>query len=166
MRFICILTLLSLAVVVTVGCGQKAPDGFPEVFPCTIKVVDGGTPIDGCAVTLSGAGAAYASGGATDTSGVAVMGTSQGSYHKQGVPAGDYKVVLSKAAVVSGGLTEEQARAMEPEERRAHMEKQATEQAKAKSVVPDNLSDSKKTPIQLNVKSGDNTLEIDLASHR
>ena len=167
MRFICILSFFSIITVMTVGCGEKVPDGFPEVFPCTIKVVDGGTPIDGCGVVLKGQnGAVYASGGATDASGVATVGTSQGSFHKKGVPAGEYKVVLSKAAAVSGGLTEEQARAMDPDQRRAHMEKMATEQAKAVSVVPDILSDPQKTPLLLTVKEGDNTLDIDLALHR
>jgi len=158
------LSALSVAVV---GCGPKAPDGFPQVFPCTIKVVNGGTPVEGVGISLTmPKGSVYATGGATDASGAVALGTSQGSFHKTGAPAGDFKVVLSKAAPVSESLTEEQARAMEPHERQAFMVKMAAEQAKAKSIVPPDLSDAMRTPIQLTVKEGgDNTLEIDLASY-
>ena len=168
MRLYCMIFLLVALPVLVVGCGTKPPDGFPKVFPCTIKVVDGGTPIEGCSVTLSGpSGVAYACGGATDASGVATLGTTQGNFHQPGAPAGEYKVVLSKAAPTSATLTEEQARAMEPHERQAFMQKVAEEQAKAKSVVPPNLSDPTKTTIKLTVaEGGNNTLEIDLVSHQ
>ena len=167
MRSYCMFFLLAALPVLLAGCGTKAPEGFPKVFPCTIKVVNGGTPVEGCGVTLTiPGGVAYACGGATNASGVATLGTSLGSFYKAGAPAGDFKVVLTKAAP-SATLTEEQARAMEPHERQAFMQKAAEEQAKAKSIVPPDLSDPAKTTIQLTVtEGGDNTLEIDLASYQ
>ncbi|WP_437187288.1 carboxypeptidase regulatory-like domain-containing protein [Planctomicrobium sp. SH668] len=96
-RFICCLlipTLLNL-----VGCRQeKRPDGLPELHPAEVTVIQDGKPLAGALVRLvsDSNDLKWSCGGATDENGVAVLKTI-GEFH--GVPAGKYKVLISKLEI-------------------------------------------------------------------
>lgn len=87
--------LLGLGLTI-LGCsGEELPDGMPALQPVQIKIVQGGTPVEGASVQLLPQDAAntFASGGSTDASGVAKIVT-LGRY--DGAPAGTYKVTIDK----------------------------------------------------------------------
>lgn len=77
------------------GCAPKLPDGMPKLNPTTITVIQDGQPLANAMITLQATDGAnkWSSGGETDAKGVATMVT-HGQY--KGVPAGKYKVAVSK----------------------------------------------------------------------
>ena len=92
-----LLILFSSALILfAVGCGgAKRPDGLPPLHPTALKFTQDGVPLAGASVTLSpqdAANAPWSLGGSTDSNGVINVQT-QGF---NGVPAGTYKVVVSK----------------------------------------------------------------------
>ena len=99
-----VLFLLAVSVLVLPGCTKSdKPDGFPDIFPCEIKVLQDGSPLAGASVTLMG-DQPWAVGGGTDDSGVAKIFT-HGKY--EGAPVGKYKILVSKR-IVEGAPTQEQ----------------------------------------------------------
>ncbi len=90
------LSLLGLALAVSaLGCGQKKPDGMPDLEQVALTVIQDGKPLDGATVNLKSTdpGNKWTSGGRTDATGVANLVT-HGQY--KGVPVGKYKVAVSK----------------------------------------------------------------------
>lgn len=86
------------------GCSKSdKPEGFPDLYPCEIKIVQDGAPLEGANVTLVG-GATWAVGGGTNAGGVAKIHT-HGKF--DGAPVGKYKVLVTKN-VTEGAPTPEQ----------------------------------------------------------
>lgn len=80
----------------TLGCGgEERPAGMPILQPVTIKIVQGGSPLEGASVQLmpEEASNTWASGGSTDAMGEVKIMT-MGKY--DGAPAGKYKVTVDK----------------------------------------------------------------------
>ena len=97
MRTIVFLSL-SVVLVLLSGCKDKSrPSDFPDVFSVSITITQEDKPLEGATVTLiaktpSQYGTAS---GTTDASGVAKLRT----YGHDGVPAGDYAVLVTKQGV-------------------------------------------------------------------
>jgi hypothetical protein len=91
------LPLVTFTLVLT-GCGgEPKPAGLPKLHPVSLKFVQEGEPLDGVAVVLMPqSDSKWASGGVTDTNGVAVLKT-HGKF--VGVPAGKYKVRVHKQEI-------------------------------------------------------------------
>lgn len=90
----------AMLIVLSTGCSKTPkPDGFPEVYPCAISIVQDDQPLSGASVMLvpetNGERNWVVSGG-TDANGVARLYT-HGKY--PGAPAGKYKVTVSKLLV-------------------------------------------------------------------
>jgi hypothetical protein len=99
-----ILAALVVSAFILTGCSKtNKPEGFPDIYPCEIKVIQDGTPLTDAHVTLLG-DQPWAVGGGTDANGIAKMFT-HGTF--EGVPVGKYKVLISKK-VLEGAPTQEQ----------------------------------------------------------
>ncbi|MDR0871050.1 MAG: carboxypeptidase-like regulatory domain-containing protein [Planctomycetaceae bacterium] len=85
-----------LCVLFLSGCGDDSrPKDLPALYPCSLTITqEGGKPLDGATVELKplDGGTRYNPLQFTDANGVAVMTT----YTFNGVPAGKYKVLVTK----------------------------------------------------------------------
>lgn len=79
------------------GCGPKKPDGFPEIYPTTVKIIQAGAPLAGASVTFiaQNVDKTWVVSGTTNDSGVATLLTE--AYFK-GAPAGKYVVTVTKVS--------------------------------------------------------------------
>ena len=75
------------------GCGQKLPPGMPRLNPCVITVNMDGKPVENVTVLLLSDEVRWGCTGITNSSGKASLVT-DGKY--KGIPAGNYKVLLSR----------------------------------------------------------------------
>jgi hypothetical protein len=76
------------------GCADPKPDGLPNLQPVSLQFTQDGTPCEKASVNLSPQdGNRWAVGGSTDANGIVQLKT-HGKY--QGVPAGKYKIVVTK----------------------------------------------------------------------
>jgi hypothetical protein len=88
---------LGTALLIQAGCGggeTGRPVDLPRLYPVNITIIQGGSPLEGATVTLvSKTPATYGTAsGTTNASGVATIRT----YGYDGVPAGDYTVLVEK----------------------------------------------------------------------
>lgn len=90
-----VISVLCTFILPMIGCGPKLPDGFPRLYPVTLKVAQEGTPLADAVIALraSDNSMAWACGGTTDAQGMVVLWT-HGKY--EGAPAGKFKVMVSK----------------------------------------------------------------------
>jgi hypothetical protein len=76
------------------GCGEKKPDGLPELQPVTLHFTQDGQPCADASVHLIPQdNSPWAVGGSTDSAGAVILKT-HGKYI--GAPAGKYKITVSK----------------------------------------------------------------------
>ena len=97
MKKVLALSFCALLALASLGCGQKTPDGMPDLQPTTLTVIQGGSPLADATVNLKSLdpSTAWTCGGVTDAKGVATLVT-HGQY--KGAPVGKYKVSVSKTA--------------------------------------------------------------------
>lgn len=149
-----------------VGCGKRAPEGFPEVQPFKVKVVDGSKGIAGVQVTFSSPQAAGAIAGTTDSSGLATMKTTLKNYTASGVPTGEYRVCCLKDPVVDHWKTDDEMMKMSIPDREAYF---AEWQAKCDALpreVPKELGSYDHSPASTTVAAGGGELTIDVAAYK
>lgn len=95
---------LALAAVVAVGCGGlKKPSDMGELGGCVVKVTQDGAPLEGADVIFHAqdeANKKYTPSGRTNEKGEAKIKT----YGFEGVPAGEYKVTVTKLVIEEGEL--------------------------------------------------------------
>ncbi|MGN0930850.1 MAG: hypothetical protein ACI4NP_03950 [Thermoguttaceae bacterium] len=87
------------ACVATSGCGQKLPEGIPDLVPVTLVLTQEGAPLDEATVScvpVDTANSRWSCGGTTDAKGELPL-TTLGQY--KGVPEGEYKVVVMKMLI-------------------------------------------------------------------
>lgn len=87
------------ACVASSGCGQKLPEGIPDLVPVTLVLTQEGAPLDEATVScipVDSANSRWSCGGTTDAKGELPL-TTLGQY--KGVPAGEYKVVVMKMLI-------------------------------------------------------------------
>jgi hypothetical protein len=153
-----ILTLLT-------ACGQQPPSGLPPVVPCTVRVVDKDKPLPAIDVSFlrtEGQGA-WTLNGKTNSSGNAVTRTIVGSYHKNGIPAGTYRITLGERIDIPPEFTEDAPR--DPKKYKEFSEKQKKYIAEHRT-LPEILCDPSTTPIELVVKEPGAELTIDVSVYR
>ena len=156
------------------GCGKKYPANFPKVYPMTITVTDGTTPLPDARIMFyrvseeSGAGG-YAPFGCTDANGVAKVTTSQGAFSKTGIPAGEYVVTVDEVIRIDLGVPPGKNLSFAEESRLAKEENRL--RAEFKSKVPavlcklvTNIED--RSPLRFTVTEGKNELTIDVAEYK
>lgn len=149
-----------------VGCGSKAPEGFPEVHPFTVKVVDGSKPIEGVIVRFNVAqGSSQGSiriSGKTDSSGVAVLSTGLKTYSKPGVPVGEYRVRCEKEPLAEHWKTPEERSQMSKPEKDAYLDEWLAKCAELPREVPKIWNDYDKTPLTASVAVGGGQVTFDV----
>jgi len=129
---------------VVAGCGgEPKPDGFPKLYPVSLKFIQEGEP---CADTLvflfPQEKSKWSSGGVTNSDGVAVLRT-HGKF--VGVPAGKYKLTVQKYETVSKGSQ--------------NSELGAPIKIEVYDIIDANYRDPDKTPLEIEVVSGKNKFE-------
>ena len=170
MKYLMTLAFLTcFSVALSVGCSGGAPKGFPQVIPCTVTVLDGTTPIADVEVTLQATSAS--SGmvffGKTDASGVCKVGTSYANYFKEGVPAGNYKVILAKEPFVEEMKTREEQEAMTTKaEVDAYRKQMQAKRDALPRVIPVSLTTNGTTPLTLDVSGKRAELTVNVGEHK
>ena len=166
--------LLGCSLILVSGCGQKAPPGFPAIYPMTVTITEGATPLPNVRITFrqanDGSGAPYVSSGMTNAGGVATIGTIQGSYAKKGIPEGEFFVTLEEIIEGDSGLTPvEFARLTDAEKGRVLTEinkKQAEVPRKIPEVLCKVSANKSAHPLRYTAKKGKNALSIDVAQYK
>jgi predicted small lipoprotein YifL len=156
------------------GCGEKYPADFPKVYPMTVTVTDGTTPLSNIRIMFYQAsrdsGAAYASSGSTDAGGVAVISTTQGSFNKKGIPEGEFVVTLEDIITPDIGVTPEEQNKMTMKELNKVSMEYNKKIAEYKRKVPAVLCKSGKvadrSPIRYTASSGKNELTVDVSEYK
>jgi hypothetical protein len=154
--------LIIVLIIEISGCSYAPPD-FPKTKLCSVTVLRDSKPVADVFVTLTPAesGGMWTVSGKTDTNGVAVLRTFQGTYVVQGAPERMFKVTLEKQPVVEGekspkeieklGMTGIQKYHEEIEQKRAALPK----------IIPEILNQNSRTPILFDL-SKEQTLRIEL----
>ena len=152
-KFQIICVCYSLVLFSAIGCKEKStlPEDFPEIFPLLITVTQEGTPLEGAMVALKPVGTAnkYANGcsAVTEQNGVASIKT----FGQNGVPAGKYKVLVSKSRDEGGKEVEDEFGG------------KSTIGAKVYSYVENDFGLESKTPFEIEVsKGGENSLSCEV----
>ena len=84
----------SIFILALLGCSKPRPEGLPKLYPVTLQFTQGGEPCVEAAVSLiPEPGSPWGSGGITDANGRVTLHT-HGKY--PGIPAGNYKITVSK----------------------------------------------------------------------
>ncbi|MDD3468541.1 MAG: hypothetical protein PHE53_01010 [Thermoguttaceae bacterium] len=97
--------IMVLGLLLIVGCGGKpTPEGFPDLVPCQVEVIQDGKPLAEATVGFVSDQLQWAVGGVTNEQGVAQMYT-HGDF--EGSPEGDFRVTITKT-VIEGAPTPEQ----------------------------------------------------------
>ena len=149
------------------GCSKSVPKDFPKTFSCQIVVRDDGTPVDAASVTLvpDQLMSDIVIGGSTNSSGVATLRTLRGEYSQEGVPEGNYTVVIAKTLPIDiPALSTEEIYALTPKQR-ADREREYKQKLEKARVVPELLS-TPKSPLKLEVGSTGARLEVDISEYK
>ena len=168
-----LIVFVLLAFVFLVGCKRKLPKDFPKVYPMTVTVTDGTTPLPLVKVSfLLLSGGNFAVGAATDESGVAKPITAMGAYTATGIPEGEYVVTLQDIQVVDLGVTDEEYMKMSRKEhaeltkKRQEMLKSLPRKAPAVLCQTGNVPVPDRSPIRFTATKGKNELTIDVAEYK
>ncbi|MCL2622361.1 MAG: hypothetical protein FWD31_01740 [Planctomycetaceae bacterium] len=163
-----LVVLVCLAVFLFSGCSGGTPKGFPKVVSCQVAVVDGTTPIADVEVSLypSAPTSGMVFFGKTDALGVCKVGTSFANYYKEGVPEGNYKVVLVKEPRVEDTKTREEQNAMSRPELDAYRKQMQDKRDALPRIIPVSLTTSANTTLTLDVSGKDTQLDVNVAEHK
>ncbi len=126
------------------GCGQKLPEGIPDLIPVALVLTQEGQPLDEATVScvpVDPANSRWSCGGTTDAKGELPLMT-LGQY--QGVPAGEYKVVVMKMLIENPPQTRDDP----PGERYR--------------LVPEEYESADETPLTFTAAKGQKRVELDL----
>jgi len=147
---------LAFVCVSAFGCAEKRPDGFPELYPISIKILQEGKPLEGASVNLVAQDpqlVRWPAGGNTNADGVVELRT----YGYEGAPAGTFKVLVMK--------TETLGEANSPEEAQRLMQEGKLGDFERFDLVDTRYRDQAQTPLSLEVKAGSNeTQEFDVGA--
>ena len=158
------LIIVFLLLICFTGC-QKKPAGFPDVYPCTVKVTNDGKAMSRITVHLNrqGGQGAWTAMGETNGSGVATIKTTWADFTAAGVPEGTYKVILTeKLNIPDDGLTPGEMMALEGKALEEYHKKREEEKSRVRT-LPKIVNLSSTTPLTLEVttgKGGELTVDI------
>ena len=144
--------------VFTAGCTQKLPDDLPKLYPTQIEVTaTDGSKLEGARLTLYPVGGGEPAGGMTNAKGVAEI-VARGQY--SGAPPGKYKVAVLWAILLDGPTASKPA-PTDPKELAAYNDRVDREK-KALPALEPQFSDSKNTPLEVEVVEGKNNLSLEV----
>jgi hypothetical protein len=141
---------------------------MPETVPCTVTVLQNGSPVSDAEVILypDGGNRALIIRGMTNSSGVATISTSLGAYTISGAPVGKSRVTVDKKFdVPPSPLTPDQVSDLEGEALARH-ERERQEAINKARIIPEKIASIALTPLSLTVVSGTpGTLTVELSEH-
>ncbi len=109
------LALICAFASVSVSCKkEKRPEGMPDIYPVTLKIIQGGRPLEGAEVSLSSDDpilVKYPAGGISDKDGLARLKT----LGFNGAPAGKFKATVAKYEVLNRPSNFEEAQKFQAE---------------------------------------------------
>ena len=153
------------------GCAKSLPKDFPKVYPITVTVTDGATPLADVKVSFLFLGqGSFAVSAVTNASGIATPMTAVGAHTATGIPAGEYVVTLQDLEKIDLGVSPEEIAKMSRSEQ-GELEKKRQELLKALvKKVPKVLCQTGKvtdrSPLRYTVIEGKNELPIDVAEYK
>ncbi|MDO5553150.1 MAG: hypothetical protein Q4G68_05265 [Planctomycetia bacterium] len=138
--------LVIIALIGFTGCKKKGPDDMPKLYPCTITVTMGNSPVDNALIYLSPKSETqqkwYAS-GFTDAGGVCSVKTIS---EYKGAAEGEYTVIITKEIV-------------DPEWK---ADPNNLTPPVNVSAIPLQYSDAKETPLSVTVQKETNNFNLEL----
>ncbi len=147
----------------SLGCGPKAPDDMPEIYPFKVKVVDGSKAIADVDVFFIATSGSVSISGKTDKNGVAEIFSTLRGYAAKGAPAGEYKITCSKDPQPEHWKTPaELAAASVGEQAEYHAEYEA-KRAEMPREIPEVWKDFDRTPLSATVSAGGGEVTFDVA---
>ena len=159
----CLVLMLTLT-----GCGKSKPKDIPALYPATVIVKNGATPISGARVVLIFSGnstGSWSVSASTDTNGVAKLSTSQGDWKGAGVPAGDYVVFINKSADFTQEPLPEELEGDERAKQAFYAEQQKKIDSLPK-IIPSSLTTAVTSPLRITVAAGTTAeLTVDVSEH-
>jgi hypothetical protein len=133
---------LLLVLILAAGCGEPKPAGLPRLTPVALTFTQDGVPCGEASVHLIPAGESpWAVGGSTSASGTVVFRT-HGKY--AGVPAGKYKITVTK--------NETEWKGEAPKENRGMYD--PVPESIVYDAVDTKFADAETTPLELEVAEG------------
>jgi hypothetical protein len=120
-------------------------------------------PVSEAVITLipQSSGGDWASGGVTDRSGTAVIKTTCGTYQENGVPEGNYKVMIIRRPDIQGEKSEAEVEAMPGLERDAYFAALEIKRSRLPPVVPEIWGNVVKTPLAVRIDAQNNQFDFD-----
>ena len=165
-----VFTVFSFMAVVPfiIGCGPARPPEMPATVPCTVTVLDGGTPLQGVAVTLrfDELSSSLLVEGTTDASGVAQIKTTWGNYTAKGAPVGTCKVAVDKYfEIPPNTISEEESEKWTMEQATRHL-KEREELIDSLRIIPKEISNTSTTPLSMTVEASGGSLTVDVSEYK
>jgi hypothetical protein len=157
----------ALTLIFIAGCGgTKKPDGFPQLVLHAIIVKNNGMPEKDVMIVLlpQDASGSLAVGGTTDSSGKAILATSQGSYIQLGCPVGKYKTVLTKNVRPSFEVSSEEYDKMTDAQRAEYGAKM--EMKKLSVIIPKSLTLPTTTTLIIDISDSNKETTVDLKDYK
>lgn len=152
-----------------IGCGPKRPEGMPETVPCTVTVLEGGTPMAGVIVTLRNdtASSSLLIEGTTNSAGVAEISSTWGNYTAKGAPIGPAKVTLNKPFEIPPPTASEAEMELWTMEQSTKYLKEREEMIDKLRIIPKIVSVVSQSPLTVSVESGSGaTLTVDINDYK
>ncbi|MDR1484719.1 MAG: hypothetical protein LBT09_07830 [Planctomycetaceae bacterium] len=141
------------------GCVQSPPSGLPSLVPCIVRVTDKDKPVADISVTflrLEGNGG-WALNGITNSSGIAYARTIAGTFEKNGLPEGTYRITLNERIEVPAELiNDDDPKSWEKQEKYRDEHR----------ILPKIVSDPINTPLKLTVSGSKSEMTIDISTFR
>ena len=151
------------------GCSTKKPDGVPQLYPASVMVKNGASPIADANVFLvmqGGTSGSWSANGTTDTTGVAVINTSQGDWKSKGAPEGEYKIYITKVPDVKLDPPSEEI-ANDSDALAKFEAEQMKKLRDAPKIIPEKLTNPAQSPLTFTVTtSGTAELAVDVSEHQ
>jgi hypothetical protein len=162
--------ILCLIILLTIGCSNRhKPNNFPQLYPYTFTVLLKGEPVEKAKVMFlpEQSGQSWVVVGETNSQGIAVIYTHQGSYMESGIPAGTFNVTISKEMEIKQ-LPKEEKDKMNQEEAAKYIAslRESMKESQKNNIVPTILSDHAKTPLKITVGETDNAYTVNLEQYK
>ncbi len=163
-----IFSMMVVSLLLTVGC-HRHPAGLPKCYPCSVQILKDGAVVPESTVTLvpvEEEGNNFIGAGTVNSSGLAVVSTHYRGDEVKGLPAGDYKVVVSAPSAISEIKIDRAEMRKMPMEERLKLDAQMRQEREESNPVPMALRSRENSPITVTVSSsGENKFEVEMSDY-
>ncbi len=156
-----------VSLLLTVGC-HRHPAGLPKCYPCSVLLLKDGAVIPDSKVTLVPVekGKNFVGAGTVDSTGLAVVTTHYRGDEVKGVPAGDYKLVVSAPSDMELEIIDRSVLRQMTNEERYALQQKTKEAIRDSNPVPTALRTPENSPVTVTVSSGgENKIEVEMSDY-